>query len=84
MSTYIDIAKKYKPVTAFKGEVLLFKSEQNISVHEYLGWDSLCDTIKLVMIEGNHQTLYETVESYNVLSKNIAEWLQKANESVKY
>lgn len=82
MSTYMDIAKKYKPGTVFNGEILLFKSQQNKSAHKYLGWDSLCDTIKLVLIEGNHQTLYESEESYNVLSKNITEWLQRANSSV--
>jgi len=83
MSTYIDIAKKYKPRRAFKGEILLFRSEQNNSVYKYLGWDKLCDKIKLVIIEGNHHTIYETIESYNVLSKNIEEWLQKANDKMK-
>lgn len=84
MSTYMDIAKKYKPGTAFKGDILLFKSQKNKSVHKYLGWDSLCDNIKLVTIEGNHQTLYTSEESYNVLSRNIEEWLQRANNSIEH
>jgi thioesterase domain-containing protein len=83
MSTYMDIAKRYKPVQAINGEILLFKTTQNRSVHEYLGWDSLCDKVKMVTIEGNHQTIYETVESYNVLSKNIGEWLHLKSEKEK-
>jgi len=78
MRTYMDIAKRYKPNTAFKGDILLFRSRQNNSVHKFLGWDSLCDNVKIVLIEGDHQTIYESDESYNVLSKNIDEWLKKA------
>lgn len=84
MATYMNIAKKYKPVTAIKGKILLFRSKQNRSVHEYLGWDKYCDNVKLVLIEGNHQTIYDSAESYSVLSKNIGEWLQIANNSAKH
>lgn len=83
MSTYMDIEKRYKPKTVYKGEILLFKSQQNNSAHNYLGWDGLCDHIKMVIVEGNHKTIYESEESYNVLSKNIYEWLQKANDNLK-
>jgi thioesterase domain-containing protein len=83
MGTYMDIAKRYKPKTKYKGEILLFRTQQNKSAHQYLGWDSLCDSIKMIMVEGNHKTIYESVESYKVLSKNIAEWLQKADDSKK-
>ena len=84
MGTYMNIGKRYKPKTAYRGEILLFKSQQNQSVHKYLGWDGLCDHIKLVTVEGNHKTIYETNESYNVLSKNIGEWLQKANDNLNH
>jgi hypothetical protein len=77
MRTYFDIARMYKPKTIYKGEILLFKSQQNISVHEFLGWNRLCDQIKMLIIKGDHKTLYESEESYNMLSKNIGEWLQK-------
>ena len=79
----MNIAKRYKPGAGIKGEILLFRSKQNKSVHKYLGWDKYCDNVSLVFIEGNHQTLYESAESYYVLSKNIGEWLQKANHSVR-
>ena len=79
----MDISKRYKPKTVYNGEILLFKSQQNNSVHKYLGWDSLSDNIKMLIVEGNHKTLYESEESYNILSKNIGEWLQKANDNQK-
>lgn len=84
MATYMNIAKRYKPKTVYKGEILLFRSRQNKSVHKYLGWDSLCDDIKMLLVEGNHMTIYESEESYNILSKNIGEWLQKANDNASY
>jgi thioesterase domain-containing protein len=83
MSTYMDIAKRYSPGAKFKGEILLFRSEQNRSVHKHLGWDSYCDSIKLVIIEGNHKTIYETVESYKVLSENIGVTLQISDDKLK-
>ena len=81
MRTYFDIARTYKPKTLFNGEILLFKSRQNNSIHEYLGWDRLCNNISLLIIEGDHKTLYESEESYNMLSKNIGEWIKKMSTS---
>ncbi len=83
MATYMQIAKRYKPKETYKGEILLFKSDQNPSIHKYLGWDSLCDKVKLVHVEGDHKTIYETKESYEALSKHIDDWLQKANDNLK-
>ena len=83
MSTYMNIGKKYKPETAYNGEILLFRSEENESVHKYLGWDGLCANTELITIPGNHKTLYETNESYEILSKNIEIWLNKANNKIK-
>jgi len=84
MATYMDIEKRYKPKTRYNGEILLFRSQQNKSAHKYLGWDSLCDSIKMVTVEGNHKTIYESEKSYNEFSKNIGEWLQKANDNLKH
>ncbi len=81
MGTYRQIAKRYKPKTAYNGEILLFRTEQNKSTHEYLGWDKLCNKITMLLIEGNHKTIYESPESYKILSKNIGEWLQREHES---
>lgn len=82
MGTYMEIAKRYKPKTEYNGEILLFKSQQNKSAHKYLGWDHFCKKVNMVIVEGNHKTLYETDESYKVLSKNIGEWMGRANENL--
>ncbi len=84
MRTYMDIAKRYKPKTVYKGEILLFRAQQNPTVHKYLGWDSFSDNINMVLVEGDHLTLYESEESYNVLSKNIGECLQKATDKLNH
>jgi thioesterase domain-containing protein len=82
MGTYMIIAKRYKPKTVYKGEILLFKTQQNISTHKYLGWDSLCTHVNMINVEGNHKTIYESEESYKMLSKYIGEYLQKANDTL--
>jgi thioesterase domain-containing protein len=81
MGTYMEIAKKYKPHGKFNGEILLFKSRQNNSTHKNLGWDAFCNKVNLIIVEGNHKTIYETDESYKALSKNIGEWLEKLNNN---
>jgi thioesterase domain-containing protein len=83
IGTYMDIASRYKPKTVYKGKILLFRCQQNTSVHKYLGWDNFCEEINMVIVEGNHKTIYESKESYKVLSENIGEWLKKANDNLK-
>jgi thioesterase domain-containing protein len=83
MATYMDIAKRYKPGNFYNGEILLFKTEQNKSSHKYLGWETLCKNVHMIIVEGNHETIYESKESYKVLSKNIGEWLIKAKSNLK-
>lgn len=82
MGTYMNIAKKYKPKGIYNGEIILFKTKQNKSAHKYLGWDRLSSGVELIEVEGNHKTIYETKESYQILSKNIGECLQKANDNL--
>jgi pimeloyl-ACP methyl ester carboxylesterase len=82
MGTYMDIAKRYKPKRKYNGEIILFKTQQNNSAHTYLGWDQLSNGVKLIDVEGNHKTIYEKKESYEILSKNIGECLQKANDEL--
>jgi hypothetical protein len=36
----------------------------------------------MVLLEGNHQTIYHRLESFDILSKNISESLQKANDNL--
>ncbi len=81
MSTYMEIAKRYEPQKVYNGEILLFKSLQNNSAHKYLGWEKFCSKINMVIVKGNHKTIYETDESYKTLSKNIGEWLDRANSN---
>jgi hypothetical protein len=79
MGTYMEIARRYKPKTKYNGEILLFKSTENTSAYKYLGWDTLCNKVNMILVEGNHKTIYESEGSYKILSKNISEYLRKAN-----
>jgi hypothetical protein len=83
MGTYGEISRRYRPVTKYNGDILLFKTKENRSQFEYLGWDTLSNSVNLVSLEGNHKTIYHSQESFDVLSKNIGEWLQKANNNLK-
>jgi hypothetical protein len=82
MGTYGEISRRYKPGTKYNGDILLFRTTQNRSHYKYLGWDTLCNNTNMVLLEGNHQTIYHSLESFNILSKNISESLQKANDNL--
>lgn len=79
--TYNNLMKIYKPITAFKGEILLFKMDENSIIDKYLGWESLCNNIQLLTLKGNHETMYINEESTNDLKQKISELLRKANVS---
>jgi hypothetical protein len=84
MGTYGEISSRYKPRTKYNGNILLFRTKQNRSQYKYLGWDILSNDVNLVFLEGNHKTIYHSQESFDVLSKNIGECLQKANDNFKH
>jgi thioesterase domain-containing protein len=79
--TYSKLWKAYRPDTPFKGKILLFKAEENLSEKEYLGWDRLCNQIQVVIFKGNHRTMYRGKESNEVLNERINDFLNKANEN---
>jgi thioesterase domain-containing protein len=74
--TYQRLTRYYKPATPFPGEILLFKSESNLSADRYLCWDRLCNNIKMVILKGTHSTMYNGVEEVKTLRENIAELLK--------
>ena len=77
--TYFNLMRKYNPKTRLNGEILLFRSEENDSHNELLGWEKLCDRVQLVNVKGNHQSLYDGTDTINTLKVKIGEMLEKAN-----
>jgi pimeloyl-ACP methyl ester carboxylesterase len=84
MGTYGEISRRYKPKAKYDGNILLFRTNQNRSQFKYLGWDTLSNNVNLVLLEGDHKTIYNNQGSYDKISKNIGEWLQKANDNLKH
>ena len=80
--TYGRLAQKYKP-EKFKGSILLFKTSENASSYEYLGWESLVDSLKLVTLEASHLTIFKTKKSADVLNTEIERYLQHVSELYK-
>jgi thioesterase domain-containing protein len=81
--TYFNLMKKYRPTSQFNGEILLFRTEANKTPTKYLGWENLCKNIQVVTLSGNHDTMYESKESIEILREKIGELLLKANGSYK-
>ncbi len=77
---YHDSMKNYKPSRAFKGNILLFRASENKSPQKYLSWDKYCDSIKLVTIKGNHDTIKKIEESVESLKTIIADWIRKTEK----
>jgi len=78
INCYINIGKKYKPSAFFKGEILILRATQNKSLNLNLGWDNLCDKVKIIYIEGNHNTIGRE-ETAALLGFHIAEYLKNAD-----
>lgn len=74
---YDQLIKKYKPVTEYKGEVLLFRASENNFNGEYLGWEKVCKNINIVHYVGNHGAMFDDLESVDIIKTHIAEWLNK-------
>lgn len=76
---YYQLLRNYKPVSEFKGEILLFKASDNDFNSEYLGWEKVCKNITLVQYEGNHSDMFDDQETVKLIKTQIAGWLEKNN-----
>ena len=74
---YYQLLKYYKPVTEFKGELLLFRASDNDFNSEYLGWEKVCKNITIVQYEGNHSAMFDDQETVKLIKTQIAGWLEK-------
>jgi acyl transferase domain-containing protein/pimeloyl-ACP methyl ester carboxylesterase len=73
---YHILCKHYKP-SAYKGDLLLFKTIDNPSVHKYLGWDGLVGSIELAMLKGKHTELMKIEDNIEPLVSTIKAYLKK-------
>lgn len=74
---YHQLLRHYKPVTEFKGELLLFRASANNFNSEYLGWEKVCKNITIVHYEGNHSAMFDEPEIVKLIKSQIAGWLEK-------
>ena len=70
--------QKYSPAK-FKGNVLLFRVEENHSVYKYLRWDDVVDNIKLITVKGHHLNFLSVPESIHTIQESIKKELLKYN-----
>jgi thioesterase domain-containing protein len=80
--TYKMLSKKYKP-DKFKGDILLFKTSENTSTFEYLGWETLADEIKMFTLEAGHLTIFKNKKSIDVLQIELEKLLNHINKSYR-
>jgi thioesterase domain-containing protein len=80
---YDQLIKKYKPVTVFKGEILLFRASENPFNSEYLGWDKVCKNITIVPYIGNHASMFHDVDTIDLIKNHIGEWLDEIENKRK-
>ncbi len=77
ITNYFLLSRKYKTSSIFKGEIVLLKASQNKSVNESLGWNTVCDKLKIIVVEGDHISIGRE-ENYLILGKHIQEMLNNA------
>ncbi len=74
---YFSMTHRYHP-DKFNGDILLFRTKDNISSYKYLGWETLVDSLRLVEVEGAHLELFKGKEKVETLQKEIGDYLKKA------
>ena len=80
--TYEKLRQKYNP-EKFNGGILLFKTLENPSPFECLGWETLVDDIRLVTLEASHVTIFKNKNSVNVLQIELKKLINHFNELYK-
>lgn len=75
---YARLARAYKP-ERINGGILLFKTFDNTSSYQNLGWELLLDKIKLVVLEASHLTVFLTKKSADVLHHELEKYLHEVN-----
>jgi thioesterase domain-containing protein len=74
---YYQLLRNYKPVSEFKGELLLFRASDNNFNSEYLGWEKVCKNITIVHYEGDHSAMFDEPGIVKLIKSQIAGWLEK-------
>ncbi len=74
---YYQLLRNYKPVSEFKGDILLFRAAENDFNSEYLGWEKVCKNITMVHYQGNHSAMFDDQETVKLIKCHIAGWLEK-------
>ena len=75
---YLKLNRKYSP-TRFEGDILLFRTIENLSSQKYLGWETLVNSIRLVEIKGKHLEIFTNKENTDIVQTEIEKWLEQAN-----
>ena len=77
---YHESMKNYTSAQSFDGDILLFKASENKSTNKYLGWDKYCNNIKMITIQGNHDSIKKIDESVESLKTNIKAWISETTK----
>lgn len=80
MGVYTNLWKKYKP-TKFEGNVTLFKSSENRSRFQYLGWDEHSDSVDLIELKGDHMQIIRGADNIDRMVNTINEKLKQVQKN---
>lgn len=73
---YFEIMDAYNHETKkYNGDILLFKVDSNPSKYNYLGWDEICDSVKMIMVTGTHINFLNIKENIDVIRKGVSEFI---------
>jgi acyl transferase domain-containing protein/thioesterase domain-containing protein len=78
-SVYLKLAKTYFP-TKINSDLLIFRSQENLTYDKNLGWDGLVNKIDLCEIKGDHLNILYIEDNQNVIHSNIQAFIDKHKE----
>jgi thioesterase domain-containing protein len=79
LEKYRVLTGKYRPAK-YNGKILLFRTVDNRSSYNYLGWETLTDSIRYVTLAADHTTVFENEQSAGVLKTEFANYLSQVSD----
>ena len=75
---YSQLLKKYHPKQKFKGEIILYVAKYTQRpLDDYKKWIEYCDDLKIIELEGDHETIMKVDESIFKFQNTFREHIEK-------
>jgi len=77
-SIYLKLIKTYNPIKV-NSDLLIFRSQENLTLDKHLGWDGLVNNIHLKELEGDHLKILYIENNHELIWSRIYSFIENQN-----